>query len=205
LSQRGSFSPADAGLAARLAANIKEAAKTASLDLKLDTANNMTFSFPDDRYGRCREEWQVGAEPDLNRSFIWRSCLRTYRLAMLKYLFIAGLTAVSGLLATPPAVAEPGREFAPGIFDDIRSPAMNIAGDDQNSARDATKAGKIKPLPEILAVVKKKVPGRVVDVQLSKKKIPWIYRVKVLTKSGKVVRVFVNAETANIVRIKGKR
>lgn len=126
---------------------------------------------------------------------------------MFKYVFIAGLTAVSGLLATPPAVAEPGRELAgvPGIFDDIRPPAMNIAGDDQDSARDATKAGKIKPLPEILAVVKKKVPGRVVDVQLSKKKIPWIYRVKVLTRSGKVVKVFVNAETAKIVRIKGKR
>ncbi len=126
---------------------------------------------------------------------------------MFKYVFIAGLAVLFGLLAAPPAVAEPGRELAgvPGIFDYIRPPPMIIAGDDQDSARDATKAGKIKPLPEILAVVKKKVPGRVVDVQLSKKKIPWIYRVKVLTKAGKVVKVFVNAETAKIVRIKGKR
>jgi len=78
-------------------------------------------------------------------------------------------------------------------------------GSDQDAARAATDSGLIRPLPEILATVERKVPGRVVDVQLDKSGKPWTYRIKVLNDQGNVVSVAANAETGQILTIQGQR
>ncbi len=69
----------------------------------------------------------------------------------------------------------------------------------------AKNTGTSRPLPEILAIVRNAVPGRVVDVQLNKNSTPWKYKIKVLTEAGNVVKVIVDAESGKILRIKGKR
>ncbi len=79
------------------------------------------------------------------------------------------------------------------------------AQSDQGSARDAADAGQIKPLSEVLHVVKASVPGQVLDVQLDKSGNPWTYRIRVRSDKGNVVLVVVDAETGKILSTKGNR
>lgn len=71
--------------------------------------------------------------------------------------------------------------------------------------RAATESGKIRPLEEILATVGNKVPGKVLDVQVDNDRAPWLYQVKVRGQKGDVTSVTVDAETGQILEIKGQR
>ena len=51
----------------------------------------------------------------------------------------------------------------------------------------------------------KKVPGKVLDVQVDNDRSPWLYRIKVRGQKGDVTSVTVNAETGKILEIKGQR
>ena len=76
---------------------------------------------------------------------------------------------------------------------------------DREQVRAATESGKIKPLSDVLVVVRKEVPGKVLDVQVDDEGSPWLYRIKVRGKKGNVKLVTVNAETGRILNIKGQR
>jgi uncharacterized membrane protein YkoI len=56
-----------------------------------------------------------------------------------------------------------------------------------------------------LAVVRKEVPGKILDVQVDNDRSPWLYRIKVRGQEGNVKLVTVNAETGKIMKIKGQR
>lgn len=79
------------------------------------------------------------------------------------------------------------------------------ANADPEQVRAATESGKIKPLSEILKIVSKKVPGKVLDVRVDDDRSPWLYRIKVRGQKGDVTLVIVNAETGKIMEIKGQR
>ena len=66
---------------------------------------------------------------------------------------------------------------------------------------DAFKSGQIKPLSEVLAVVRAKVPGEVVKVELDREDGIWVYEIKVLTPSGRRREVEINAHTLAIIKI----
>jgi uncharacterized membrane protein YkoI len=95
-------------------------------------------------------------------------------------LALAAVTAAIGLLAAAPAWA---------------------SQDDHVPAREALKRGEILPLSRILAVVATRVPGDVIDVELERKKGVWRYEVKVLTPSGVVKEVKLDARTAAVLKI----
>ena len=76
---------------------------------------------------------------------------------------------------------------------------------DPEQVRKATESGQIKPLSEILDAVGRKVPGKVLDVQVDNEGSPWLYRIKVRGQKGDVTSVTVNAETGRIIEIKGQR
>ena len=71
----------------------------------------------------------------------------------------------------------------------------------QDCALDAFKGGEIKPLPDVLAVVREKIPGEVVKVELDREKGVWVYEVKILTPSGKRRKVEIDASTLAIVKM----
>jgi len=79
------------------------------------------------------------------------------------------------------------------------------AGANPEQVRAATESGKIKPLSQILDVVRKRVPGKVLDVQVDNDGKPWLYRIKIRGQKGDVTSVTVNAETGQIMKIKGQR
>lgn len=77
------------------------------------------------------------------------------------------------------------------------------AGDktDHVAARAALQRGEIVPLSKVLAAVAAKVPGDVIDVELEHHKSGWRYEVKVLTASGQVREVKVDARNAAVLKI----
>lgn len=75
----------------------------------------------------------------------------------------------------------------------------------RSQARDAVQRGEIRPLEEVTAQVQKRYPGRLLDAQLRQARGRWIYHLKMLTRNGRVLRVAVDARTAQILGIAGRK
>lgn len=73
---------------------------------------------------------------------------------------------------------------------------------DHVEARELLKRGEIVPLARILDVVKTKVPGDVIEVELERDDGAWQYEVKVLTPAGQVRKLYLDARNAAVLRIK---
>lgn len=75
-----------------------------------------------------------------------------------------------------------------------------------DEVRDRVRSGEFVSLSVIRKKIQSSYPGRIVDVQLlvpKREGINFLYDVKVLTKSGKVLSVKVDAKSAKIVDVKG--
>jgi uncharacterized membrane protein YkoI len=78
-----------------------------------------------------------------------------------------------------------------------------LAGhDDHVEARTLLQRGEILPLSRILPIVQQQVPGDVIEVELGHGKHGWEYEVKVLTASGLVREVKLNAGNGTIRKVK---
>jgi uncharacterized membrane protein YkoI len=97
---------------------------------------------------------------------------------------IAGALALMALLA------------APAFADDDKH--------DHDRARRALERGEVLPLERILAVVRARVPGEVVRVELEREDGMWIYEVRVIDSAGRRIEVDVDAARGVILKIKGK-
>lgn len=82
-------------------------------------------------------------------------------------------------------------------------PGGGRADDDsgQERAKRALERGEIRPLEEILAVVRARTPGEVVKVELERDDGTWIYELKLLTPSGRRREIKVDAATARILKV----
>lgn len=72
--------------------------------------------------------------------------------------------------------------------------------------RDNVELGKYISLSVIRKKIQKEYPGRIVDVRIliaQREGLKDLYDVRVLTKSGKLLSIKVDAETAKIVDVKG--
>ena len=74
--------------------------------------------------------------------------------------------------------------------------------DDHVEARELLKRGQIVPLAQVLEAVRKRVPGDVIEVELERDDGLWQYKVKVLTPTGQVRKLYLDARNAAITRIK---
>jgi len=101
--------------------------------------------------------------------------------------------ALAGALLAPPMTAALGKTHDPSKEQRKRV--------EQQAIRAAVKRGEVLPLPRILAVAHSRVAGDVVKVELEQE--PWgiKYEVKILTPSGRVREVELNARTGAIVKI----
>ncbi|NZA26894.1 PepSY domain-containing protein [Luteimonas sp. SJ-92] len=81
-------------------------------------------------------------------------------------------------------------------------PHARAGDDDHVEARALLQRGEILPLSRILQVVQARVPGDVIEVELDRSsKRGWEYEVKVLTATGRVIEVDVNAHDGRIRKI----
>ena len=72
---------------------------------------------------------------------------------------------------------------------------------EQDCALQALKSGEIRPLTDVLAVAREKLPGEVIKVELDRDDGVWVYEIKVLTESGKRREIEINAQTLAVIKI----
>jgi uncharacterized membrane protein YkoI len=70
-----------------------------------------------------------------------------------------------------------------------------------DAAKRLLSEGRIKPLTEILASVKTRVPGEMLEVELELEHGTYVYEFKLLRPDGKVQEVEADAATGTIVKI----
>ena len=82
------------------------------------------------------------------------------------------------------------------------APTALADDDDHIEARRLLQRGEILPLNHILRIVQQRVPGDVIEVELDRSsRRGWEYEIKVLTATGRVKEVDVNAHTGEIRKI----
>lgn len=72
---------------------------------------------------------------------------------------------------------------------------------EQDAIRQAVQRGELLPLPRVLAIAQAKVRGDVVKVELEHESWGIKYEVKILTPSGRVREVEINARTGAVLKI----
>ena len=82
--------------------------------------------------------------------------------------------------------------------------AAVIADDDHARARAAREAGLIVSLQAILDRVQADFIGSPVEVELEEDEGPWIYKVKLLTPAGAIVKLEYDARDGRLLRVKGR-
>jgi uncharacterized membrane protein YkoI len=75
---------------------------------------------------------------------------------------------------------------------------------DHDAVRLAVERGEIRPLVEILAIVRAGLPGQVAGVEIERKSGRWIYEFRVVNAKGGLFEVQVDARTGEIIRVKEK-
>ncbi|WP_291612700.1 PepSY domain-containing protein [Bradyrhizobium sp.] len=87
------------------------------------------------------------------------------------------------------------------------APAASRADSDErdhNLARQAVERGEIKPLAEILRIVRGKLPGEVTSVKLEREHGRLSYELRVVGAQGRLLEVHVDAATGEIGRTREK-
>ena len=69
---------------------------------------------------------------------------------------------------------------------------------DQDDAREAVEHGDIRPLDEILARLRERLPGEVVKVKLEREHGRWIYEFRVIDPQGRLREISVDAASGAI-------
>lgn len=75
---------------------------------------------------------------------------------------------------------------------------------DHDDARRAVEAGEIRPLADILNVVRAKLPGDVVGVKLEREAGGWMYELRVVDDKGRLFEIHVDARSGEVERTKEK-
>jgi uncharacterized membrane protein YkoI len=81
----------------------------------------------------------------------------------------------------------------------VAVPCPSWADNDHDQARQALQSGQIRPLSDILRSLSQEHPGQVLEVELERKRDQWLYEIKLLTPSGTLRRLRVDASTATVL------
>jgi uncharacterized membrane protein YkoI len=119
-------------------------------------------------------------------------------------LFLASLLLVSVLITGPKAHAQssdllqPFTGTARGVDDLLGGNARNPF--DQSEAGDARRAGQILPMWEVIHRLGPELRGQVVATDIARRSGRWLYEFQVLRADGRLVRVWADATTGELVR-----
>lgn len=72
---------------------------------------------------------------------------------------------------------------------------------EHNLVREALQRGEVLPLVKILAIANQQVPGDVIEVELEDEHGALIYEIKILTGTGRVREVKIDARTGKVLQI----
>lgn len=69
------------------------------------------------------------------------------------------------------------------------------------AVRDAVANNEILPLSELKAIVVARFGSNIVDIEIEQEKGLWIYEFKIISTSGRLVEVYLDAETGRILEV----
>jgi len=78
------------------------------------------------------------------------------------------------------------------------------ADDDQDRARAALEAGKVRPLDEVLKRVAQDYPGQVLAVELEEHHDRLVYKIKLLRPDGAITKLAADAGTGEVLSHRGR-
>jgi uncharacterized membrane protein YkoI len=73
---------------------------------------------------------------------------------------------------------------------------------DHERARAAVEAGQVLPLPTLLERLRRTHPGQVLELELERDDGRWIYEVKLLQANGQLLKLDVDAFTAQVLQVR---
>ncbi len=73
---------------------------------------------------------------------------------------------------------------------------------DHERARAAVEAGEVMPLPALLEKLQRSHPGRVLELELEHEGGTWIYEVRLLQADGQLLKIKLDARTAQVLSSK---
>ncbi len=74
------------------------------------------------------------------------------------------------------------------------------ARDDHDQARAAVQAGEVMPLPQFLETLQRSHPGQLLALELEREDGRWIYEIKLLQADGRLLKLEVDAKTAQVLK-----
>lgn len=75
---------------------------------------------------------------------------------------------------------------------------------DHERARAAVEAGQVLPLPTLLERLRRTHPGQVLELELERDDGRWVYEIKLLQANGQLLKLDVDAATAQVLQVKRK-
>jgi uncharacterized membrane protein YkoI len=75
---------------------------------------------------------------------------------------------------------------------------------DHDDARRAVERGEMRPLAEILAKLRGKLPGDIIRVEVEHENGEWQYELRTVDAQGRLFEVLVDGRTGEIKRVKEK-
>lgn len=90
------------------------------------------------------------------------------------------------------------------LFGVVQPSAWGNDSRDHERARAAVEAGQVLPLPTLLERLQRTHPGQVLELELEREDGRWIYEVKLLQANGQLLKLDVDAATAQVLRVKRK-
>ncbi len=82
-------------------------------------------------------------------------------------------------------------------------PVAQARGDgDQERAMQALQSGQILPLRDVLDRLERTRPGKPLEVELEEEGGTWIYEIKLLQDDGRLLKLKLNAKTADLIQSK---
>ena len=82
------------------------------------------------------------------------------------------------------------------------APAWSGSHGDHELALQAVQSGQVLPLTTVLERLAAQHPGQVLEVELERKAEQWIYEIKMLTTDGQLMKLKLDAGTAEVLRMK---
>ncbi len=73
---------------------------------------------------------------------------------------------------------------------------------DHERARAAVEAGQVMPLPALLERLQRTHPGQVLELELELEGGQWIYEVKLLQANGQLLKLELDAASAQVLKVK---
>ena len=74
-----------------------------------------------------------------------------------------------------------------------------FSGHDQDRAKRARERGEVRPLEEIMPILRREAPGEVARIELERERGAWIYEFKVIDPAGRLREIKIDAATGRVV------